>query len=276
MLKENVRLTHQAPAQTPITGATFWHEMPQDGPPIRSRGLRRQLRKTFRPDRYNYALTYSVPKETTTPPAAIRVLIVDKQVIIHAGLRSLLAEAHEMVIVGEARHSSDALHLAARLRPNVILIDPAMLGMDGLEIIRRLRCILPDAQIVVLTAVLEQPCVHATIQAGAIGYLLKDVLKLELVGTIRAAARGEPTLHSAAQRVLMRQTPRSPFQALTAREIDVLRLLAQGSSNRTIATTLCLTEGTVKGYISTILAKLQVDDRTQAALYAVKHGLKTD
>lgn len=274
MLKESYRLTRQTALQTSPSGSVLWREATPEGHAIPRRLPQRSSDKTTRPNGHNYAVVHSPIreiKEALSPP--IRILIVDKQVIIQAGLRSLLAEAQEMLVVGEARHGIDALHLATALRPNVILIDPTMLEIDGIEIIRQLRCAQPDCQIVVLTAVLEEQWVHATVEAGAIGYLLKDVPKLELLRAIRAAACGEPTLHAAAQRILMRQTTRSPFHELTAREIDVLRLLAQGCSNRVIATTLCLTEGTVKGYVSTILAKLQVTDRTQAALYAVKHGL---
>jgi DNA-binding NarL/FixJ family response regulator len=133
-------------------------------------------------------------------------------------------------------------------------------------------------QILVLTSFGEDQRVRDAIQAGATGYLLKDVLKADLLRAIRAAARGEPTLHPEAQRVLMRQAaaPVSRIWDLTERERDVLGLLAQGRSNKEIAATLHLTEGTVKGYVSTILDKLEVDDRTQAALYAVKHGMGSD
>lgn len=221
-----------------------------------------------------YAFIHSDPisaNETLAP--TIRVLVVDQQVIVQAGLRALLAEAHEMRIVGEATCGGDALRLAAKMQPDVILIDPTTPEMGGIETIRRLRQLTPASQIVILTATSEAQWVYDTLQAGAIGYLLKDVLKPALLQAIRAAARGEPTLHASAQRALIHQATSSPFKDLTARELDVLRLIVQGCSNRTIATTLCLTEGTVKGYVSTILAKLQVADRTQAALYAVKHGI---
>jgi DNA-binding NarL/FixJ family response regulator len=149
--------------------------------------------------------------------------------------------------------------------------------MNGIEATRQMRPISPASQVLVLTSFAEDRHVRDAIQAGAVGYLLKDVLKPELVRAIVDAARGRPTLHPEAQRHLIRQIsePETPSSAinLTQREISVLRLIAQGYSNKQIAAELHLTEGTVKGYVSTILGKLGVADRTQAALYAVKNGL---
>ncbi len=204
----------------------------------------------------------------------IRVLIVDDHAIVREGLRTLLSEEAEIEVVGEAANGHEAIKLVATRRPNVVLMDLVMPEVDGIEAIRRIHQRDQACQILVLTSFSEDQRVHDAIQAGAIGYLLKDILKSELLRAIHAAMRGDPTLHIEAQRALIRQTmPTSPFQALTERELDVLRLIAQGKSNREIAHTLHLTEGTVKGYVSTILAKLEVDDRTQAALYAIKHGL---
>lgn len=208
----------------------------------------------------------------------IRVLIVDDHTIVREGLRILLSEEAEIEVVGEAANGLEALGLVATRQPQVVLMDLVMPGIDGIEATRRIRHLYSACQILVLTSFGEDQRVRDAVQAGAIGYLLKDVLKADLLRAIHAAARGEPTLHPEAQRVLIRQTlaPAAPFRYLTERELDVLRLLGQGRSNREIATALHLTEGTVKGYVSTILAKLQVEDRTQAALYAVKHGLVSD
>jgi two-component system, NarL family, response regulator LiaR len=208
----------------------------------------------------------------TTP---IRVLIVDDHAIVREGLHTLLSEESEFVVVGEATRGTEALPLVDALQPDVVLMDLVMPEMDGVETIRRLQQKKAKCNILVLTSFGEDQRVRDAIQAGAIGYLLKDVLKSDLLRAIRSAARGEPTLHPEAQRVLMRQTaaPVSLLEDLTERETDVLRLIAQGRSNKEIAARLHLTEGTVKGYVSTILDKLQVEDRTQAALYAVKHGL---
>jgi DNA-binding NarL/FixJ family response regulator len=156
-------------------------------------------------------------------------------------------------------------------------MDVVMPELDGIEATRRIRRASPASQILVLTSFADDQKVREAIEAGAIGYLLKDVLKADLLRAIQTAAQGKPTLHPEAQSYLMRQvsTPSTPAPSinLTERELDVLRLIAQGQSNKEIATTLHLTEGTVKGYVSAILAKLGVADRTQAALHAVKHGL---
>ena len=209
---------------------------------------------------------------------AVRVMIVDDHAIVREGLRTLLSEEDGIEVVGEAGDGAEAVQVAAQLRPDVILMDLVMPKIDGIKATEQIRESTPSCQILVLTSFAEDQRVPHAIQAGAIGYLLKDVLKADLLRAIHAANRGEPTLHPEAQRQLMRQvvTPTAPnlLETLTEREMDVLRLIAQGQSNKEIATRLHLTEGTVKGYVSTILGKLQVADRTQAALYAVKHGVE--
>lgn len=208
----------------------------------------------------------------------IEVMIVDDHAIVREGLRMLLSEETDIDVVGEASNGQEAVLRAEKLQPQVILMDLMMPEMDGIAATEVIRKKLPNCQVLVLTSFAEDQRVPDAIQAGAIGYLLKDVLKGDLLSAIHAAVRGEPTLHPEAQRQLMRQmtqpAPQNLLDALTEREMDVLRLIAQGQSNKEIANTLHLTEGTVKGYVSTILGKLQVADRTQAALYAVKHGVE--
>jgi DNA-binding NarL/FixJ family response regulator len=208
----------------------------------------------------------------------IEVMIVDDHAIVREGLRMLLSEEAAIDVIGEASNGQEAVLRAEKLRPQVILMDLVMPEMDGIAATEAICQKLPDCRVLVLTSFAEDQRVPDAIQAGAIGYLLKDVLKGDLLSAIHAAVRGEPTLHPEAQRQLMRQmtqpAPQNLLDALTEREMDVLRLIAQGQSNKEIANTLHLTEGTVKGYVSTILGKLQVADRTQAALYAVKHGVE--
>jgi DNA-binding NarL/FixJ family response regulator len=208
----------------------------------------------------------------------VKVMIVDDHAIVREGLTMLLTEEADLDVVGEASDGREALARIPQLQPDVVLMDLAMPEMDGIAATALIRKEYPDCQVLVLTSFAEDQHVPDAIQAGAVGYLLKDVLKVDLLRAIRAAARGEPTLHPEAQRQLMQQmaAPALPnlLEALTEREMDVLRLIARGNSNKEISTNLHLTEGTVKGYVSAILGKLQVADRTQAALYAVKHGVE--
>lgn len=209
--------------------------------------------------------------------ATIRILIVDDHEIVREGLQTLLSEEAEVEVVGQAHNGLQAVTLARSLQPDVILMDLVMPELGGIEATRRIRQAGLSSQILVLTSFANDQNVREAIEAGAIGYLLKDVLKADLLRAIQMAAQGKPTLHPEVQGYLMRQVnaastaPRPP--QLTDREFDVLRLVARGHSNKEIAAALHLTEGTVKGYVSAILAKLGVADRTQAALYAVKHGL---
>ena len=207
----------------------------------------------------------------------IRVMIVDDHEIVREGLCMLLFEESDIQVVGQAANGAQAVDLATTLHADVILMDLVMPEMDGIEATRRVRQGSPASHILVLTTFANDEHVRGAIQAGAMGYLLKDVKKLELLHAIRTAAEGKPILDTEAQRILMRQSVESserlPHTTLTARELTVLKCLAHGQSNKEIAAALHLTEGTVKVYVSTILEKLGVADRTQAALYAVKHGL---
>ena len=210
----------------------------------------------------------------------IHTLIVDDHAIVREGLRFLLDEEPSINVVGEAANGVEAVSMAKKHQPDVILMDLVMPKMDGLTAIGHVTDVSPASQVLVLTSFADDQKVHDAIKSGAIGYLLKDVLRPDLVRAIHAAANGRPTLPPEAQRQLMRQVthhkPPSQLDSLTKREKDVLKLIAVGLSNKLIARELHLTEGTVKGYVSAILSKLDVSDRTQAALYAVKHGMDND
>jgi two-component system, NarL family, response regulator LiaR len=208
----------------------------------------------------------------------IRIMIVDDHEIVREGLHTLLSEEPDIEVVGLAVNGAQAVEMAPSLQPDVILMDLVMPEMDGITATSAVRQAAPDSQVLILTSFAEDENVRLAIQAGAIGFVLKDVMKPDLLRAIRSASRGEPALDPEAQRALIRQSVGAssapPSHAsLTERELEVLRLLAQGQSNRQIGLALHLTEGTVKVYVSTILRKLDVEDRTQAALYAVKHGL---
>lgn len=212
----------------------------------------------------------------------IRVLIVDDHEIVREGLQTLLAEDADFEVVGMAGDGAAAVTLAEKESPDVILMDLLMPGLDGIEATRRILSHNPAARVVVLTTFADDQRVRDAIQAGAIGYLLKDVLKTDLLRALHDAAVGRPSLHPEVQQRLMRevagrastvQEQAPPHSSLTEREVEILRLIADGRSNKEIAAALHLTEGTIKGYVSTIFDKLGVEDRTQAALYAVKHGV---
>jgi two-component system, NarL family, response regulator LiaR len=207
----------------------------------------------------------------------IRLLLVDDHPVVREGLRTLLSEETEIECVGEAACGDEAVRLAQELRPDVVLLDLMMPGMDGIQAIRRIREESPATQVVALTSFGDERKVKGAVEAGALGYLLKDVLKGDLVRAIRNASRGRPALHPQAQRHLMQRMRRAEepnvLDGLTPRERSILELIAQGLNNRAIAATLRLSEGTVKGHVSRVFDKLGVQDRTQAALLAVREGL---
>ena len=204
----------------------------------------------------------------------IRVLVADDHAVVRQGLRMFLGLDDEIDIVGEACDGRQAVDLARELQPDVILMDLLMPELDGIQAITILRREMPDTEIIALTSVLEDSSVIGAVRAGAVGYLLKDTEADELVRAIKAAAQGQVQLSPQAAARLMREVrmPDSP-EALTEREVEVLRELALGYSNKEIAQHLSIGEKTVKTHVSNILSKLNVASRTQAALYAVRLGL---
>ena len=208
----------------------------------------------------------------------VRVLIADDHAIVRKGIRALLSEAGGFEVVGEAGSGQEAVLLAQESSPDVILMDLLMPGMDGIEATRQITSRQPKTRILVLTSFAADNKVFPAIKAGALGYLLKDSSPEELVRAIRQVHRGEPSLHPTIARKLLQEIARPAElqpapEALTDREMTVLRLIAQGLSNQEIAGRIAVSEPTVRTHVSRILGKLHVASRTQAALYAVREGL---
>ena len=207
----------------------------------------------------------------------IRVLVVDDHAVVRQGLKAFLRVQDDIEFVGEAANGEEALTQARAVQADVILMDLIMPGMDGVETMRRLSAAGVDAKVIVLTSFAEDEQVIAAVKAGAAGYLLKDVQPQELGNAIRAVHAGDAQLHPSVASKLMREVAAGSrgkdADALTARELDVLKALARGMSNKEIAAELGVAEKTVKTHVSSILRKLGVADRTQAALYAVRERL---
>lgn len=213
----------------------------------------------------------------------IRVLLVDDQALFREGLRTLLSLSPELEVVGEASNGMEAVQAAARLRPDVVLMDLRMPVLDGVAATRRLSENHSQCRVIVLTTFDDDEYVFEGLRAGAVGYMLKDVSSETLVAAIEAAARGESFLQpSVAAKVVAEFArlsslapfqPGSPAETLSGREIEILRLLVTGATNREIATKLVLAEGTVKNYVTNILYKLGARDRTQAVVKAKEMGL---
>jgi NarL family two-component system response regulator LiaR len=208
---------------------------------------------------------------------AIQIVIVDDHEIVREGLRALFLGQRDFEIVGEAGNGEEAEAVCRKYRPDVVLLDLRMPKVGGAEGIARIKAVSPSTNILVLTSYLDPGIVKEMLRAGALGFMLKDVSRNELLDAIRSTADGKPVLHADAQAQLVSEVSGkveySPIDDLTSRELDILRLIASGRSNKEIAGDLTLTEGTVKGYVSNVLAKLGVQDRTQAALLAVREGL---
>jgi NarL family two-component system response regulator LiaR len=210
--------------------------------------------------------------------APIRVLVVDDHVIVRQGIRALLTEFEDVEVVGEAGNGLEAVQATESLKPDVVLMDLLMPGMDGVEATRRISEQWPEVRVLVVTTYSGDDLVFPAIKAGARGYALKDAGARELVGAIRQIYRGEPSLHPDIARKLLQEvrqpTPdRRARDPLTAREVEVLRLLAEGLDNQQIAERLVVAEVTVRSHISRILDKLHVANRVQATLYALREGL---
>ena len=207
----------------------------------------------------------------------ISVVIVDDHALVRQGLRPFLDLHDEIQVTGEASNGVEAVERAEQLRPDVVLMDLVMPEMDGIEATKKIRSICPDTQVIVLTSFTEDERLFPSIKAGASSYLLKNVSPEDLVNAIKAAHRGEPQLNPQIARRLMEEVSSEPStsseEELTRREMDVLRLIAQGKNNRDISEELVLSEKTVKTHVSNILGKLHVAGRTQAAIYAINKGL---
>jgi NarL family two-component system response regulator LiaR len=209
----------------------------------------------------------------------ISVLIVDDHEVVRRGVHAYLDTLPDLTVVGEAATGEQAVELAQEQIPDVVLMDLILPGMDGVEATRKIKDVSPRTQVVVLTSYHEDEHIFPALRAGAISYTLKDMKMDGLAEAVRKAARGEVTLHPrVAARVLQdirrgRRDDQALFTELTDREMDVLKLIANGLTNSEIAAELVISENTVKGHVSNILSKLHLADRTQAAVYAWREGL---
>lgn len=204
----------------------------------------------------------------------IRVLLVDDHKLVRSGLESLLSSAEDLVVVGSAADGAEAVELAGQTVPEVVLMDLSMPNVDGVEATRRILAILPDTSVVVLTSFSDRERILEAIDAGAVGYLLKDAEPAELLRGIRAAVRGESPLDPRAARTLLAtRLQRRAVGDLTDREREVLALVGKGLANKQIARSLGITERTVKAHLTSVFQRIGVTDRTSAALWAQRHHL---
>lgn len=205
----------------------------------------------------------------------LKILIADDHQIARRGLRMTIDAEKDMQVVDETMDGSAVLKLIRKHQPDVVLMDLQMPGMDGVDALKMIRPEFPELPVLILTSFSDDAHIYAALRAGASGFLLKEMGGDDLVDAIRGAAKGKPQLHPDIAKRLMARAPmpEDPFEKLTERERDLLKLLARGMSNKEIAIQLRLTEMTVKGYVSDVLMKLGVSDRTQAALMAVRFGL---
>jgi NarL family two-component system response regulator LiaR len=205
----------------------------------------------------------------------IRVLIVDDHAVVRSGLKSFFSAYDDLECVGEASSGEIAIAVCDQVKPDVVLMDLVMPGMNGAEATEAIRTRCPDIRVMALTSHKDENLVQGALEAGAIGYLLKDISAEDLAGAIRAAHAGQPTLSPEAAQVLIETTTRKPSigSDLTPRELEVLTLLVQGRSNPEIAEALVVSRSTVKFHVSSILQKLGVKSRTEAVAFAIQHKL---
>jgi len=210
----------------------------------------------------------------------IKVLIVDDHQVVRQGLRTFLELQDDILVIAEAGDGLAAVELVEQFKPDVVLMDLVMPRMDGISATQQIKSLAADVSVIALTSFTEDDKVFPAIQAGACGYLLKDVSPDDLVEAIRAAYHGEARLHPDITRKLMEQvaypvsqTSQSQLEDLTDREMQVVRLVAKGYNNHDIAAELVISEKTVKTHVSNILSKVHLEDRTQLAIYAIKQGL---
>lgn len=207
-----------------------------------------------------------------------RILVVDDQNLVRDGIITMLSFQSDFEIVGEAEDGIQAVEVASQIKPDVVLLDMIMPLQDGLTTISKLKNLNPDIRILVLTSFAESDLVYQSIKVGALGYLLKDATRLQLIQSIREVAAGKAFIHPSIAMKVIREFEESSNQgmiveALTKREMETLKLIARGFSNQEIALFMQINECTIAKYVSSILKKLQVSNRTQAALYAIRNGL---
>jgi len=209
----------------------------------------------------------------------ITVLLVDDHAVVRQGVRTFLETQADLSVVGEAGSGEEAVELAEQHVPDVVLMDLIMPDMDGVEATRKVKQVSPRSQVVILTSYHEDEHIFPALKAGALSYVLKDLSAEELAEAVRKAAKGEAVLHPrVAARVIkelqgLRDNKVNPFTELSERELEVLKLIADGMSNAEMAAKLVLSEKTIKGHVSNILSKLHLADRTQAAVYAWREGI---
>ena len=208
----------------------------------------------------------------------IKLLVVDDQNIVRKGIRALLEQVDDIDVIGEALNGEEAVAQAKRLHPDVILMDLMMPKMDGITAIHEIQAVQLPARIIALTSFVTEDKVFPAIKAGAMGYLLKDSEPEDLITAIRKVNRGEPSLHPIVAKMVLEelgQPVRRPLtpEPLTQREVDIIRLVAQGLSNRQIAEQLVIGEATVRTHVGNVLNKLHLANRVQATLYALREGL---
>ena len=216
----------------------------------------------------------------TSDNHAIKVLIVDDHTIVRRGIRALLAETNDIQVIGEADNGLEAIEHSRQLKPDVVLMDIVMPNMDGIEATRQITAKQPEVRVLVLTSFVGDDKVFPAIKAGALGYLLKDSDPAELVRSIHKVCKGELSLPPAIARKIMKEIREDPAakpttEPLTGREVQVLRLLAEGFSNEEIANQLGISEVTVRTHISHLLAKLHLANRVKATLYALREGISS-
>lgn len=227
-----------------------------------------------------------IPSQAQSQGKKIGVLLVDDHVVVRQGLRMFIEMQTDMQVLGEGSNGAEAVELSARLNPDVILLDLLMPQLDGVEATRRIMEDNPNAHVLILTSFGEDDKLFPAIRAGAQGYLLKDIQPTDLINAIRETYQGKVQLHPDIARRLMTAVANEPpvkvgkpaplpaaLQDLTDRERDVLQLIACGLTNRQIAEKMVISEKTVKTHVSNILDKLELEDRTRAAIWALKHGL---
>ncbi len=209
----------------------------------------------------------------------IRLLIIDDHEMVREGLKAILVAEPDFSIVGEAANAEQALELVERLRPDIALLDIRLPGVSGIEVCRTMTERYPETAVIILTTFTDENLVAQCVQAGARGFIVKDIERFDLKRAIRAVARGEAAIDSKAAVAVLAQLRRAPKvnaepfpEPLSSQQLVILRLVAQGLSSKEIATRLYLSENTVKGYVQEILHRLGVKNRTEAVMVAVKQG----